>query len=160
MNKKQAWLELCVKHGAYLCLSGEEARLALNCYCLGKGIINSIQPDDKLFTIDDLCFFCKKPINSIEDAETGTGYWSLNKHWIKYHKTCRSLKKEYEKAQQEIDCNCNDCSFFRRSGKKTGSKKGGYDFHGYCIKLKKQTVGQSVPLIRLENQDCFRHRDS
>lgn len=162
MNKKQAWLELSIKYGKHFNFSvfDERSKLLLTAYCLGKGIINTVQEDNFYYNITNKCDYCHKSIDTVEEADMGTGYWSLGKGWTKYHKTCKHLKKENEIEQQKIDCNCNDCAYFKRNGSKTGSAIGGYDFKGYCEKLDKLTSGQSVPFCKaFENDECFKYRN-
>lgn len=145
MNKKQAWLELCIKHN--LKLYGRDAKVALTCYCLGKGILKTIQEDGSLGAgIDNECEYCKKPIKTIEEAEAGSGYWSPR--WIKYHKTCKHLKKENEIEQQKIDCSCNYCVYLERKGKLA-----------YCTKKGINVIAVSNYCQAFENDKCFKHRN-
>lgn len=159
MNKKQAWLELCIKHNPKL--YGNDAKIALNYYLLGKGIIKHIEEEQlteycqEYYNLDNECDYCGKPLKRIEDCETGTGYWSTES-WHKYHKDCKHLRKQNEVEQQKIDQNCNDCTYYERK-----KRLGGYfgDSTGYCNRLNKETQACAKPYCTgLEHDNCFKHR--
>lgn len=151
MNKKQAWLELCIKHNPKL--YGNDAKIALNYYLLGKGIITHIEKDNlteycqEWYNLNNECDYCGKPLKRIEDAETGTGYWATNR-WTKYHKACKHLKKQNEVEQQKIDCGCNDCKYLERRD----------SIPDYCTKLDKEVIAVSNYCQAFENDKCFKHR--
>jgi hypothetical protein len=151
MNKKQAWLELCIKHNPKL--YGNDAKIALNYYLLGKGIIQHVEKESltdhclEFYGLDNRCMCCGKPIKKAEDAETGTGYWS-KESWWKYHKDCKYIKRQREIEQQKIDCGCNYCKYLERTGHE----------QGYCTKLDKKVVAVSNYCQFGENNKCFKHR--
>lgn len=160
-NKKRAWLEFCIKYGNKYNISHFEIEIVkyiLDAYFLGKGLIKTIQDNYYSCSVDNLCHYCHKPITSLDEAEVCTAYWC--DMWIKYHRSCKHLRKESIILQQKIDCNCNDCTYFKRDGTKFGSAEGGFDFPGQCDKFDKRVTGQSIPLCRVENADCFVHRHS
>ena len=64
---------------------------------------------------------------------------------------------------QLIDCNCNNCGFFKRDIEKTrrlnsNSKIVEFKIHyGYCNKNQNE-VGEMANITLLHTQECFIHR--
>jgi len=65
--------------------------------------------------------------------------------------------------RQKLDCNCNDCGFFKRDIEKTRARNNNELIvackihYGHCEKFNKE-VGEIANICLLHTQDCFVHR--
>lgn len=94
----------------------------------------------------NICISCKKEIMRC-DFDIYSSYWS--NLWFPIHIFCKKQYEDYNKYEcQCIDCNCNDCKFFKRELNNN---------YGTCLKFFKRV--NNVPNnCYLNNFDCFVHR--